>query len=256
MSFPKEFDTVPSASVRRERFFNEIGASSRFSRLFDHIDRLSFFAKDASGALMVVDHSLLLLYGLEDEMDIVGLTDFDLLPASLAEKYRQDDLVVMETGEPLLNMMELFLNPQGIPGWFRTNKMPVFSHDGSVIGVMGTIESMETLEMFQGVPTNLRPALRHIDERFRETIAVGTLADLCGVSVRQLERQFREHFNTPPQQFVARRRIYEGCQQLRETHTQVIRIAIELGFYDHSSFTRQFRKHMGMTPMQYRKRYR
>ena len=29
-----------------------------------------------------------------------------------------------------------------------------------------------------------------------------------------------------------------------------------MGFYDQAAFTRHFRKHMGMTPMQYRKQFR
>jgi AraC-like DNA-binding protein len=33
------------------------------------------------------------------------------------------------------------------------------------------------------------------------------------------------------------------------------KIAIDLGFYDQSSFTVQFKKNMGLTPLQYRKQY-
>ena len=33
-------------------------------------------------------------------------------------------------------------------------------------------------------------------------------------------------------------------------------IALDLGFYDQSSFTVQFKKQMGLTPLQYRKQYR
>jgi AraC-like DNA-binding protein len=33
------------------------------------------------------------------------------------------------------------------------------------------------------------------------------------------------------------------------------KIAIDLGFYDQSSFTVQFKKAMGLTPLQYRKQF-
>ena len=70
----------------------------------------------------------------------------------------------------------------------------------------------------------------------------------------QFERVFKRHFNTTPQQYVIKRRIYDACERLRGKD-QLADIAVDLGFYDQSSFTRQFRKHMGITPLQYRKRY-
>jgi len=33
----------------------------------------------------------------------------------------------------------------------------------------------------------------------------------------------------------------------------ILDIALSLGFYDQSSFTLQFRRHMGITPLRYRK---
>lgn len=247
--------TTRPESSRRDAFFRQMDHSSRFFRLFDHLDDLSFFAKDAEGALMTVDASLLALYGIREELDIVGKTDFDFLPQRLAEKYRRDDVQVMETREPLLNMVELFLNPQGVPGWFRTNKLPIYSTEGGVIGVMGTIQAYDNIHLLQGMGESIRPALSYIDEHFRQPVSIAHLADLSGVSVRQLERSFRRHFDTPPQQFIAKRRVYEACVQLRQTVGEISALALELGFYDQSSFTRQFRKHMGITPLQYRRKY-
>jgi AraC-like DNA-binding protein len=250
-----EMSTLTPKSRRRDTFFQKIDHSSRFFRLFDHLDGLSFFAKNADGALMSVDASLLQLYGISEELDIVGKTDFDLLPRSLAEKYRRDDVQVMETREPLLNMVELFPNSEGVPGWFRTNKLPIYSTEGDVIGVMGTIQVYDNIHVLQGVGDSIRPALSYIDEHFRQPLSIAHLADLSGVSVRQLERSFRRHFDTPPQQFIAKRRVYEACVQLRQTDGEISELALGLGFYDQSSFTRQFRKHMGITPLQYRRKY-
>ncbi len=240
----------------RDRFFEQIDHSSRFFHLFDHLEGLSFFAKNVDGALMTVDASLLQLYGVKDELDIVGKTDFDLLPKSLAEKYRRDDLEVMETGIPLLNMVELFLNAQGDPSWFRTNKLPIYSVDGDVMGVMGTIQSSDNLHLPQSVGPQFGPALSYIEKHFRGGVPITALAELAGVSVRQFQRQFRRHFHTPAQQFIAKRRIYEACNQLREGSSDIAELSLSLGFYDQSSFTRQFRKHMGITPLQYRRKYR
>ncbi len=68
------------------------------------------------------------------------MTDFELLPRSLAEKFREDDLRILRTGVPMLEIVELFISRQGIPAWFLTNKLPVRDRTGEVIGVMGTIQ--------------------------------------------------------------------------------------------------------------------
>ena len=42
---------------------------------------------------------------------------------------------------------------------------------------------------------------------------------------------------------------------LRADHPGMILAGNFAGFYDQAAFSNQFKKHMGMTPMQYRKTY-
>ncbi len=91
--------------------------------------------------LVVANPAMLSHFGLHDERDFVGKTDFDLFPAGMAEKYRADDRRIMSSRRPMLHIVELFLNRQGVPDWYLTNKLPIFSHRNRVIGVMGTIEA-------------------------------------------------------------------------------------------------------------------
>jgi len=50
-------------------------------------------------------------------------------------------------------------------------------------------------------------------------------------------------------------RIHDSCELLRTESIPINDIAVELGFYDQSSFTVQFKKCMGLTPLQYRKQF-
>ena len=45
--------------------------------------------------------------------------------------FRKDDRHVMETKEPMLNILELVFNSQGLPDWFLTNKYPLINKSGS-----------------------------------------------------------------------------------------------------------------------------
>jgi AraC-like DNA-binding protein len=50
-------------------------------------------------------------------------------------------------------------------------------------------------------------------------------------------------------------RVNAAAQALTRTEDSVTAIAQNAGFYDHSHFTKQFKKHKNMTPTQYRQRY-
>ena len=247
----------PDAIALRERFLRAIPPERHFHRLFFFFLGVLFFAKDVEGRLLAANRGLLQLYGYQREEDFWGVTDFDLLPHSLAEKFRQDDLKVIETGDPLLAIVEIFMNPQGIPGWFLTNKLPIISTTGDVIGVMGTIQSYdEGKREITSPDASLAPALRHIGAHFIREIPIPKLAEMCGLSVRQFERKFKQHLKTNPQQFIIKTRVYAACDDLRRTSKALASIATSSGFYDQAAFTRQFRKHMGVTPMAYRRQFR
>ncbi len=239
----------------RSGFLDAIDPGRHFYRLFDHLSAILFFAKDREGRLMAANRALLHRYGLTQEANIVGKTDFDFLPRSLAEKFRADDQTIMESGQPMLEIVELYPNRQGVPDWYLTNKRPIWDRRGNIIGVMGTIEPYESFRETYPPEWDITPALHHIRSHFHQDLSIPGLAGRCGMSVRQFERKFKTHLHTSPQQFIIKTRIHAACDLLRKSTRPIAEIARHLGFYDQSSFTRHFRKHMGITPLQYRREY-
>jgi len=82
------------------------------------------------------------------------------------------------------------------------------------------------------------------------------LAKPANMSVRQLERRFRETFHMTPMQYLTKRRILHACDLLTGTSMQITEIALEKGFYDHSSFSKKFSEMMGTAPSAYRKKFK
>jgi len=80
--------------------------------------------------------------GLTSPEEIVGKTDFEMGWVDQAEQYRQDDLAILESGEPKLNYEEAHRKPEGNKMWLRTSKIPLKSNDGKVIGIIGTYEDI------------------------------------------------------------------------------------------------------------------
>jgi PAS domain S-box-containing protein len=235
------------------QFSDSVGGSEVF-KLFDHLPGYSFFAKNAEGEVMSANQAFYERFGFTNEEEIVGKTDFDLFPVGLADKFRRDDLKVMKSGEPMLGLVELFFNRQGLPDWYLTNKFPVIGRDGEVIGVMGMVRSYAKQAKLIQPFVQIEAAVDFIRDNFKGRIAIGELARHTGLSPRQFDRKFKEAFGMSPQQFIIKTRILAACEGLANLECPISEISIELGFCDQSSFTMHFRKHMGVTPMQYRKR--
>jgi AraC-like DNA-binding protein len=239
--------------MEKTKYLESIGGAGVFS-LFDHLPGYSFFAKNFEGEIMSANQGFYERFGFTSEEEIVGKTDFELFPVALADHFRRDDLKVMETGEPMLGIVELFFNRQGLPDWYLTNKLPVVGRDGAVIGVMGTVRSYARQAKLNQHFVQIEAAVDFIRDNFRKKILIGELSQRTGLSPRQFDRKFKDAFGISPQQFILKTRILAGCDGLANLRRPISDIAFELGFCDQSSFTRHFQKHMGVTPLQYRKR--
>lgn len=229
---------------------------SQFYVLFNHLPRVSFFAKDERFRIVAANRHFVERLGRATEEEILGKDDFELFPARLAEKFRRDDEEVLRTGEAKLGLVELFFNRQGIPDWFVTHKLPIFDRAGKVMGIMGIVRAHGT------APDEVRPhqqierAVERIRTRFREKITVPELAELACLSPRQLHRKFAEAFGMSPQAVLMKVRIQAACELLADPDKPVGEIAREVGFADQSSFTQHFQKHLGMTPLRFRREQR
>lgn len=224
----------------------------QFRHLFDHLPGTLFFAKDREGRLMAGNPAFVKRCGFQTEEEIIGLTDSSIFSPRLAEKYHRDDGEVISSGKPLLGIIELFPNQEGKPEWYVTDKLPLFSTTGTICGLCGTVRSYEAQRAAMQPYLELATVADHLKIHFREKLDVPALARMAHMSVRQFERKFRATFQMTPQEYMIRMRVIEACDLLVRTNQPVTTVALEAGFYDHSDFARQFRRHMGQTASQYR----
>ncbi len=80
--------------------------------------------------------------GFKEPGALVGKTDYETESAEMADRYRADDLKVMETDQARINYEEPQIKANGVKGWLRTSKAPLHDKDGHVIGVLGTYEDI------------------------------------------------------------------------------------------------------------------
>lgn len=246
---------TPAAGLRSQ-FLGDLADATQLARMFDHISGVSFFAKNRSFQLIYGNPQFYRRFGFTDETEVLGKTDFDLFPRPLALNFRADDEKVLSTGEPLLGIVELFLNQQGIPDWFITQKLPLFGKGGKVIGLMGAIQRYDIQNNVAAADASIAKAANAFRREPGNRWLMEEVARSVGLSQRQFDRKFKDCFGVTPQNYLIKTRIQAACDALREAGAQIADVAFDLGFYDQSAFTAQFRRHMGITPLKYQRAFR
>jgi len=91
--------------------------------------------KDIHGRFLAVNQAFALSCGRAGSGDVVGLTDFDVWPKELAQRYVDDDRSVTATRQQ--KDVEELIFTQGASRWFETFKTPVLDKRGKVLGTTG-----------------------------------------------------------------------------------------------------------------------
>lgn len=103
-------------------------------------------------------------------------------------------------------------------------------------------------------PSWLRRVRERLEEEWIDVPSLAELAEEGQVHPVYLARAFRRHYHRSVGGLVRRKRMDAAVAALVERRTPVSQLALELGFYDQSHFTRCFREATGMTPAAFRRR--
>ncbi|MGC6427352.1 MAG: helix-turn-helix domain-containing protein [Akkermansiaceae bacterium] len=243
-----------SLMVDRARWQEQLRPGS-VRELFEYLPNLLYFLKDRELCLMGGNRAFVERCGFASEEEIIGLSDREIFPVELAEKYFQDDLIVLEQGKHLTGIVEVFPGKMGDPEWFVTDKVPLFDRSGEVAGLCGVIRSYKGVQSEISPYLELLPATEFIKSNYADKIRMGELAQRVGLSVRQFERKFKKAFKTTPTQYLLKFRILKTCELLVDSDLNVTEIAQQVGFFDHSALSKQFSAMIGVSPRAYRLRW-
>ncbi len=96
-------------------------------------------------------------------------------------------------------------------------------------------------------------ALDYISANYTEPVTLKQIAAASGLSTFRIAHLLKESTGRTALQNILYLRIQEARHLLEESGMSSSEIAYETGFGDQSYFIRQFRKEMGLTPLQYRR---
>jgi PAS domain S-box-containing protein len=230
---------------------------SVLDEVFAGVPHTMFCVKDVDGRYLAINQAFADRAGRHPNQ-ILGRTARDLFPADLVEAYEAQDAQLLATGETMRNELEMILRPDGSRGWYVTTKTLLRAPDGEVDGIAVVSYDLrsgaEARRSSDQRHSNLQAAIDHIRQHFAEPLMVADLAAAAELKPSQLERATRRALGVSPKQLIIRTRIDEAIRRLDDTDLPIAAIAGACGFYDQSSFTRQFRRAVGLTPGAYRAR--
>jgi len=237
----------------RQNWFDSLGAVSPLQPLFEHLPGVCFFAKDSRGRTMLASRGILDRYKMRHEREMLGLTDFDINPRHMAEHYVKDDRRLLSGSAQMIERLELWFDPQGLPDWFVVTKLPMTDARGRRVGVMGVLRRAEDHERRLPLFQTVSRAVDMIRRDFARPLVIADVAEACGESLRQLQRRFHSAFGSTPQEFLIKTRVLTAARLLEETAVTASEIAQRCGFVDASAFASQFRQRTVLSPLAYRR---
>jgi len=160
--------------------------------LMDNLpDRIYF--KDLESKFIRVNKSMAKKHGINDQKKIEGLTDFDLFTNEHAIQAFNDEQQIISTGNPIVNIEEKETYSDGRITWAQSSKMPLFDHDGKIIGTFGISRDITKRKLAEEA---LKNAL-YLTETILESIHNGILVVNHDGKVIKTNPRFIQMWNIP-----------------------------------------------------------
>jgi AraC family transcriptional regulator, L-arginine-responsive activator len=101
----------------------------------------------------------------------------------------------------------------------------------------------------------LNDALLLMEANIEDPLTTDEIAELVGVSRRQLERLFRQYLSAMPSKYYLGLRLAKARSQLQRTSKSVVQISLACGFSSAAHFSNAYRERFGVTPREDRRNW-
>lgn len=104
--------------------------------------------------------------------------------------------------------------------------------------------------------TILSHAAEYVRQNFTNHISVAELADFCHCSESHLSHIFKKRIHVNINAYINKVRIEASKNFLVDSPVSIADIALNVGFYDPNYYSRVFSQLVGISPSEYRRRFR
>lgn len=97
---------------------------------------------------------------------------------------------------------------------------------------------------------------RYIQNNYAQDLTTSDIASRFSLSTGHLQKIFRDQLNQTVFEYISEVRLAHAIDDLKYTDFNILDISMNNGFPNPKSFNNEFKKRLGMTPSQYRKKIR
>jgi len=113
--------------------------------LIDNIPDI-IFIKDREGRRIMSNRAEIEYTGFKSELELLGKTDIDLFPDETGRRGYNDDMEVINKGVRIINREEDLRDSNGKKIWVITTKVPLYSNEGYITGLVGISRDITKLK--------------------------------------------------------------------------------------------------------------
>ncbi len=118
------------------------------------------------------------------------------------------------------------------------------------------LELRQSTEKYNISNEHIANVVKHIENNFTDNLCIESLKTLVPFSRRNLEIKFKNEMGISIYQFVLKCRVEYCAMLLITTDRTLLDLAFEVGFYDSKNISRVFKKYIGYSPVEYRKKFK
>lgn len=118
----------------------------------------------------------------------------------------------------------------------------------------GDRQKMAMQARFGALQPKLAEAVALMQANLEEPLSTDDIANLVGISRRQLERQFKQYLASVPSRYYLELRLQRARQLLLESHHSIVQVGLMCGFSSGSHFSTAYGGLFGITPREERQR--
>ncbi|HYD59193.1 MAG TPA: helix-turn-helix domain-containing protein [Noviherbaspirillum sp.] len=107
---------------------------------------------------------------------------------------------------------------------------------------------------FGALQPKLSEAVALMEANIEEPLSTDDIANLVGISRRQLERQFKQYLGSVPSRYYLELRLQRARQLLLDTNHSIVQVGLICGFSSGSHFSTAYGALFGITPREERQR--
>lgn len=123
-------------------------------------------------------------------------------------------------------------------------------------GILCTLLKQAESTVNSCIPETYKYIVHYMECNYMRHLSLDELAALCNVSKYHFCREFKKYTSHTPNNYLIMLRTQHACILLINSNLSIEQIALEIGMENMSNFIYQFKKRMGLTPGNFRAKYR